>query len=172
MTFSAEGWLQMSTNDRDALVRPFYDDYLRVRAELAAAGRADERIAYNDDFRGRIPGIDPATTGTTPKDEETAIYLLQNLHTRERERAMLNEFIARGAVPLDREDVPEIGHLRGDVAIAGWYSGGTGFRILSDVRVLRHGRSLAALPKGKRTNGYRLDAPIMYFLPAQQKVSA
>lgn len=124
--------------DNNEQVRPYYAAYLARRAELEAAGR----YPYNDDFKGHIPGIEGDR-------EDTAIYMLQTMHSLDEMRAQVSAFRdAGGVVP----DVPETGSLRGDVAVWGWYSGGTGFKILRDVRLVRHphGRGLAYIPKGKR----------------------
>ncbi|GAB2699220.1 hypothetical protein BKA24_001770 [Microbacterium marinum] len=166
--FTAAGWLQMSHEEQRDLVRPFYGEYKARRAELDRAGR----YAYNADFKGHLPSLNPATTGTTDKDEDTAIYLLQTLHTWTLEQEKLAAFIARGARPLAAEDVdPAAPAPRGTVAVIGRYSGGaTGYHVYEDVRIVRtgfRGHRLAGIPKGRRTNGYDLsDGTALYFLPA------
>lgn len=158
--FSAAGWLKMTAYERDALVRPFYADYLTRRAALESAGQ----YPYNDSFTGHIPGI-------AGDDESTGIYLLQMLHDREEMRARLAAFLARGARQITADDLPQTGApLRGTVAVVGEYSGDTGYREHAGVRVVRVRPGLpylAALPKGKRTNGISLSVESgarVYFL--------
>jgi hypothetical protein len=165
--FIAAGWLKMTEDERSDLVRPFYAEYVAVRERLDDAGK----YPYNDSFKGQIPSIDPATTGTTPDDEDTAIYLLQNFHCLTLEAAKEAAAIADGYRRLSLSDVPEDGMLRGDVIRRAWYAGGSGWAEYKDVRVLRYGsrkQSLAALPKGRRTNGYDLNGGYVLFRPAQK----
>lgn len=159
--FVATGWLRMTDAEQGDAVRPFYSDYLAVLAEIEAAGA----YPYNASFKGRIAGIDPATTGTTLDDEDTAIYLLQQLHSRERDEARRDAFLASGGVPVASVSLDEGKSLRGTVARFGWYSGGTGWQELADVRLVQHPRrpgQFAFIPKGKHLPR-TFDGGAMYF---------
>ena len=117
-------------------VRPYFDDYCTVRAEIEAAGK----YTYNDSFKGRIPSL----AGTSNKDEDTAIYMLQSMHSRDEMDRQVEEFTAGGG--YDIEDV--VGEKRGTIAQYAFYVGGTGFKVLNDVRVKReNNRTLYKLPR-------------------------
>lgn len=168
--FDPTGWTKMSIDERGALVAPFYADYLAARQALGAGKTTEDRTVYNDELTGRIPGLAAATSGTTPENEQTGIYLLQTWHRITLERAELAAFVEAGAFRITFEDVPVSGFLRGTAAVVGEYSGGTGYRVYEDVRIKRtgfKGRSLVGLPKGRRTSGFDLSrGRELYFLPA------
>jgi hypothetical protein len=124
-------------------VAPFYEAYTAVRAELEAAGKYN----YNDSFKGRIVGIEGP-------NEDTAIYLLQTLHSIREMMAEVDAFVAEGATPIDTLNGPT---RFAKVMRYGWYLGGTGLATYEDVRVVPdqiNGRPQCILPKGRRTNGY------------------
>lgn len=165
--FSATGWLKMTLDERIALVEPFYSEFATLRAQMEAAGK----YPYNDDFRGKIAGIDPEHSGTSHDDEGTAIYLLQESHTVKRERVKLAAFIESGGYQITRESLIEQGvsqakPLRGTAVVVGQYSGGTGYVVYEDVRVFPYGHRVVGIPKGKRTYGHSLsDGREIYFRP-------
>lgn len=166
MTFSATGWLKMTNDQEDELVRPFYGDYLRRRAQIERNGA----YPYNESFRGHLPSLN----AETPDDEGTAIYLLQKLYDREQMRAKLAAFVAQGARQITADDIPDDKPLRGSVAVVGEYSGDTGYREHHGVRIVRRNPRLPylmALPKGKRTNGISLgveSGASVYFLAGME----
>lgn len=170
--FDPSGWTKMTIDERGALVAPFYADYLAARRTLGAGKHTEDRTVYNDEFVGRIPGLASITSGTTPENEQTGIYLLQVWHRVTVERAELAAFVESGAFAITFEDVPATGYLRGSAAVVGEYSGGTGYRVYKDVRIKRtgfKGRSLVGLPKGRRSNGFDLSrGRELYFLPADR----
>lgn len=104
-----------------------------------------------------IPGIDPETSGTSAKDQDTAIYLLQTLHRVTEEQLREDEFVAAGGREVSLDDVPNGGMLRGTVVYRGFYSGGTGWQQWDGARLMRADGNLYVLPKGKRTNGNRVN---------------
>lgn len=105
-------------------VRPYFKDYLRVRAEIRASGT----YTYNDLFKGRIPGL------AESENEDTGIYMLQNLFRLDEKRDQMEAFVAAGGAPLTEFDL-EGKILRGTLARHGWYSGGTGYAERENVRV-------------------------------------
>lgn len=128
-------------------VRPWMDAYREVRAELDAAGQ----YPYNDSFKGRIPGIEG-------EREETAIYFLQTLHNRDKDREQVEAF---GGTPVSDLEWADGQVRRGDLCRYGWYVGGTGFQVYTDVRVTPHQGGFRVIPKGKR-NGFRLDGNLLF----------
>lgn len=155
--FDRSGWRRMTVEQREALVEPYWVAYLARRAVLDAAGK----FPYDDDFKGCLPGLDPATSRTTPEAEGTAVYLLQQRHRRTQDRAARDAFLAAGGRPVTAADVPEGVQLRGDVAEFGFYTGGTGFQVRRGVRVRGdgHGR-LFVLPHRARTRGVYLQGEV------------
>lgn len=126
--------------DNHEQVRPYYQDYLAVRAELEAVGN----YPYNDSFKGRIPGI-------AGKDEGTAIYLLQGMHQRDEMYAKVDAFLNDGGERVEWLDEVR----RGTVIHYGFYMGGTGWREYPESRLVpRNGKPHMVIPKGKRTNGF------------------
>lgn len=117
-------------------VRPYFADYERVHDELTEAGK----YPYNSSFKGRIPGLD----ATSDSDEDTGIYMLQNLRRRDEMHRNRDAFVADGGY-----DVTEIvGVQRGDVATYGYYVGGSGWSVIKDARVKReNGRTLVKEPR-------------------------
>lgn len=133
-----------------------YDDYGQVRhmqpayeahrAMLDGAGR----YPYNDSFRGML-----GEEFATPRDEESAIYMLQRLHDLDEIERKRAAFIAEGAEEITVLDGPR---RFSRVVRYGWFMGGTGWAEFSDVRLVPYGgkagRPYSALPKGRRTNGF------------------
>ena len=151
----------MDNEERDALVQPLYLDYWYRLTDLRIAGK----YPYNSSFKGHLSGADPATTDTLNKDEDIAIYLLQQRHHREVENAQLASFIDAGAVKITREDFTPGEERRGTVVVVGEYMGGTGYREYRNVRVRAIRGSLVALPPRARTRGYSLSrGTAVYFL--------
>lgn len=129
-------------------VRPYMADFLRVFALFDP----DLRLAYNDQFKGRIPAI-------VGPHEDTAIYMLQNLKRLDELNRQVEKFLADGGREVTPEDVGDK-VLRGTVVFYGFYMGGTGWTEYRGARLLRQRRaggelgSLCVLPKGKRTKGH------------------
>lgn len=134
-------------------VLPYYPEYVAVRERLDAEGL----YPYNGRFKGKIPSL----AGSTDKNEDTAIYLLQVLHTRMLEHERESEFIASGGRPLEEFDFTSDAHLnkgrRGTLVQRGQYVGGTGYTVYEDTRVtVRHHRgSTVALIKKPRQREWR-----------------
>lgn len=114
--------------DNHEQVRPYMADFLTVYAEITADGG----FPYNDSFKGRIPGL----ADSTDKDEDTGIYLLQNLRRLDREQARREEFLASGGVVI-AETVDDFTRKtrRGTLVHYGFYMGGTGWNEYPDARV-------------------------------------
>lgn len=129
-------------------VAEFLPAYLDVFRELEAAGQ----YPYNHSFKGRIPGIEgPA--------EDTAIFLLQQTrHMREYE-AQVDAYRADGYEPLDV--FPETPTRFAGVVHYGWRNGEDGIAQWTDARLLMFNGARVVMPKGKRTNGYRLDGKVL-----------
>lgn len=129
-------------------VRPFYAGYLLRLAQLNAEGQ----YPYNDSFRDRIPSL--ATTD--PKNEDTAIYLLQTMHSLDALAATLSAFVTGGGVTPDGLAPGAV--WRGTVAEYGFYMGGTGWKTTPDARLMRDTRGrLIIIEKGKRNGRYASD---------------
>ncbi len=117
-------------------VRPYFAEYQQVRDELTEAGK----YPYNDSFKGRIPALAAASDS----HEDTAIYMLQQMRSRDEMHQNRDAFIADGG--YDVEEV--IGEQRGDLATYGYYVGGTGWSVITDARVKReYGRTLVKEPR-------------------------
>lgn len=145
--------------DNHEQVRPYMDDFNRVHDEIVASGR----YAYNDSFKGRIPSL----AGTDSKNEDTAIYMMQNLRQLDIEDAKRQEFIESGGRKVTVDDLTPGLELRGTVVRSGFYMGGTGWEEHENVRLRRHtypnGRTeLVYVEKGKR-NGHSLGDADIYF---------
>lgn len=110
--------------DNHEQVRPYMADFLRVYAEVVTPGG----IAYNDSFLGRIPGV------AGSPNEETGIYMLQNLRSRDEKDAQVTAFRESGGIPVRSLEVGK--EYRGTLAKHGWYIGGTGYGELNDLRVM------------------------------------
>lgn len=131
-----------SYNDKDQ-VREFLPRFTELRDEMRAMGQ----YPYNSCFVGKIHGIEGP-------DEETAIYLLQNLYDIEAEaRAM-------SALREEMQPLTELSKTTKFAKIVVYQSnhfvGGTGTRkSFEHARVVpKNGRPYVILPKGKRTHGY------------------
>lgn len=140
-------------------VRPYFADYCAVRAELIPSGRGSEWICYNIDFKGRIASL----VGTDDKNEDTAIYLLQNMYTLDAEKEREAAFIADGGREVTHAEVTEGTVIRGTIVHRGFYMGGTGWQQWDSARLIstHGGRSLVVLPKGKRTNGHLIHGRVL-----------
>lgn len=121
-------------------VRPYLARYAKLR---------EEGLSYNDDFKGKIPGV------AGSPDEDRAIYDLSCLWRIEQEKARVAAALANGFIPI----VSGVGRQRFGKVITykpGHYVGGTGLikeyeaaRVMFDAE----GKPFAVIPKGKR-NGY------------------
>jgi hypothetical protein len=127
-------------------VRQWMPAFTALRVSMEASGK----YPYNDCFKGKIAGIEGP-------DEDTAIYILQCLYSIERE----NEKMAK--LRAEMQPLKELNEQKRFSRVvlykAGHYVGGTGsFMTLEDARILpKDGKPFAVIPKGKRTNGYRID---------------
>lgn len=130
-------------------VEPFLPEFVVIFDSLTT-GPND--IAYNDDFVGRIPGI-------AGPDEATAIYLLQSLRRQRVVEAQTEAFLAAGGELLDPATLTVTTRFT-EVAYYGFKKNCTGWATWTDARIVPAdgARPLALLPKGKRSNGFRLDA--------------
>lgn len=161
--FDATGWLKWSEDEAAERIAPYYPAYLKRRAQIDRNGA----FPYNSSFSGLIDG-------TGSDHEGTLIYLLQQWHRLQVERAQLAEFIERGAFKITPADVAAQPHgaLRGTVASVGRYSGAfrTGYEIREDVRLVTvyQGTAIGYIPPRKR-NAYALDGREIYFLPNSSK---
>ncbi len=137
-----------------AAVEPFLPEFDRCHAEILAAGA----YPYNDSFKGKIPGL----ADIAEVSEDTAIYLLQNLHAL----ALLDERVA-GAIADGYEPIETLTGVERFAGVVhyGFCSGGTGWEQWHDARLLPEtkphqievtGPVRGVLPKGKRTHGHLL----------------
>ncbi|WIB65428.1 hypothetical protein [Curtobacterium sp. MCBD17_040] len=120
-------------------VRHLYPEYAAVRADLEEKGA----YPYNDSFKGRLPSL--ATTNDD--SEDTAIYLLQTMHSLDEVKRDVQAF--RDAGGYEAADIPVGEVRRGTLARYGWYMGGTGWQTYENVRVTRdtRGRVLLKEPR-------------------------
>ena len=135
-------------------VRPYLADFLAVKRELTAAGK----YPYNDSFKGKIPGL----AGSTDKNEDTGIYLLQTLADLDDIRARAQAAIEAGAYRL-AERLPAPAE-RGTLIRSGWYMGGTGWKEIASAQVKldeQTGRVLFRLPRQKNWRTFH-DGPSAY----------
>jgi hypothetical protein len=118
-----------------------------IRAEITDAGG----YPYNDDFKGRIPGI-------LGEREDTAIYLLQGLWRQREMDARIAGWLADGYRQLD--SLAAVEKFARVILYKADRSGE--WREYEDARLLPEtkphqaeitGRISALLPKGKRTQG-------------------
>jgi hypothetical protein len=104
--------------------------------ELRAAGK----YPYNDSFRGYI--------GADGPDEDTAIYLCQCQRSLNEMYAQVEKALADGYVAVKYID----GTVKCDIAVYGFYMGGTGWHEYHDIRLThRSGTGFAFLPKRAKT---------------------
>jgi hypothetical protein len=131
-------------------VAEFYPAYLKILAELTAAGL----YPYNDSFKGRIPGIEGPC-------EDTAIYLLQSTRSvRETEATVVAHREAgwRDLKPGELDNGP----IRyAGIAEYGFYMGGTGWQTWADSRLTKWNSSIAVLPGRARTNGLLVNGSLL-----------
>lgn len=145
--------------DDKAQIEPFYDAYLAVYDEIRAAGR----YPYNDSFKGRIAGLDAATS----KDEDSAIYMLQTLRDIKAMNSDLEGWRALGAVDVVADELSASAKPTAFKALIayGFYVGGTGLKVYENVRLRRVGHGLQVIEKGKR-NGVWLSTSNLIGIPA------
>lgn len=136
-------------NDHEQ-VRPYFDAYTKVYDELQAAGQ----YPYDSLFKGRIPGIEGPS-------EDTAIYMLQQMRSREALAVRRNAFEESGGKVVTADDMTEGEIRRGTVASAGFYMGGTGWTEYDKARLVKNNGRLVVLEKGKRTNGRLLQGDVL-----------
>ena len=130
-------------------VAAYYPAYLTVYERMTEAGA----YPYNDNFKGRIPGIEGP-------DEDTAIYLLQGMRSMRELEAKVDAALADGYEAVDRDTVQGTTKYA-TIVHYGYYMGGTGWNVWKDARLVRNGSNVVVLPKGKRTNGFLLQAKVM-----------
>ncbi|WIE81088.1 hypothetical protein [Curtobacterium sp. MCSS17_016] len=149
----AEPFVWDGDYDNHEQVRPLFADYERIRDELTEAGK----YPYNDSFKGRIPALAAASES----HEDTAIYMLQQMRSRDEMHRSREAFIADGG--YDVEEI--VGEQRGDIATYGYYVGGTGWSVIENARVKREsGRTLVKEPRQR--NWRVLGAGNALFKPA------
>ena len=142
---------QFNGNYRDQeQVAPYLDAFSVVHAEIAASGQ----YTYNSLFKGRIAGLDAATS----KDEDTAIYMLQCMHAIRAEHQVIEQLRADGY--RDVAALPKSTRFRSVVVYrAGHFVGGTGWTAkYTDVRIVpdAEGVPYGLIEKGKRKYGHAL----------------
>ena len=118
-----------------------------IRDKITGAGG----YPYNDDFKGKIPGI-------IGDREDTAIYLLQGLYRQREMQARIDGWLADGYRKIDSVPaVRKFAHVilyRADRS--GEYSEYQDARLVPETKPRQAevtGKISALLPKGKRTNG-------------------
>ena len=136
-------------NDYDDLeqVAEWLPAFTVLRDQITASGG----YPYNDDFKGKIPGI-------MGDREDTAIYLLQGLYRQREMQVRLDGWLADGYRAIDTVDAirkfPRVILYRADRS-GEWHE-------YQDARLLPEtnprlaeitGQIAVLLPKGKRTNG-------------------
>jgi hypothetical protein len=126
-----------------AQVEEFYSAYLAVFNELRAAGR----YSYNDSFKGRIPGIEGP-------QEDTGIYLLQNLRAVRELAAKIADYRAVGWRDVGRADLDGAPVRFAGIAEYGQCMGGTGWHEWGSARLTRYHGSVMVLPGRNRTSGH------------------
>jgi hypothetical protein len=153
LTTPAEPFVFDKDYDNYEQVRPYFADYENTRIELEDAGK----YPYDESFKGQLPSL----AGTSDKDETTAIYMLQQMYSREQMNREVRAFTAAGG--RDAEGV--VGEQRGDLATYGYYVGGTGWSVIKDARVKReNGRTMVKEPRQR--NWRVLGAGNALFKPA------
>ena len=128
-------------------VAEWLPEFTAIRDEITAAGG----YPYNNDFKGRIPGI-------SGEREDTAIYLLQGLYRRREMDLRIAQWLVDGWRHIDSVAATErFAHVilyKADRS-GEWHE-------YADARLMPEpnprqaevtGRIRALLPKGKRTNG-------------------
>jgi hypothetical protein len=136
---TAELFIWDKNYDNKEQVRPYLAEYTALR---------DAGTFYNDDFKGKIPGV------AGSPNEDTAIYLLSNLWRIEGELEEVARAINDGYQALPSGDPGGFKrYAKVIVYRPGHYSGGTGMisryesaRVAFDV----DGTPFAVIPKGKR----------------------
>jgi hypothetical protein len=118
-----------------------------IRDQITDAGG----YPYNDDFKGKIPGI-------MGDREDTAIYLLQGLYRQREMQARLDAWLADGYRAIDRVD-----GIRKFARVILYRDNRNGeYKEYQDARLIPEtnprqaevsGDIRALLPKGKRTHG-------------------
>ena len=93
-------------------VRPYFADFMAIYNAITGT-------KYNDLFKGKIPGL------IGSPNEDTGIYLLQNLAGVEEVNARIAAFLADGGYRLT-EQMPGPKE-RGTLVHFGYYMGGTGW---------------------------------------------
>lgn len=126
-------------------VRPYLADFEQVKADILGGGSG---VAYNSQFRGRIAGV------AGSPNEDTAIYMLQNLSRLDELGAQVAAFLESGGEVVETVDAMR----RGTVVHFGFYMGGTGWKQYDSARLTTYGprNVLMVLRKGARTNGVLL----------------
>ncbi len=137
-------------------VAQFLPAFLDVYTDIVATGR----YTYNDSFRGRIVGLDAAT----PKDEDTAIYMLQTLKNIRELEAKVESCLADGYAPVDSDSLTTTTKFH-KIVEYGFYMGGTGWREWTEARLVPSSKPaggwLTVLPKGKRTHGHLINGKVL-----------
>ena len=141
-------------------VRPYLAEFQRVYADLE---EARGRHPYDSELLGKVAAL----SGSTEKNETTALYLLKTLHDLDELTLTQNAFIEAGGRKVTAEDLEPGQVLRGTIAKSGFYMGGTGWKVNEDIRLRvreypNGRRGLEYVEKGKR-NGHPLGDGDIYF---------
>lgn len=129
-------------------VRPYFDAYMAVFEELDAEGK----FPYNDEFKGRIPGLEG-------EHEDTGIYLLQTMRHHADLNDQVEEWKGDAKVrEITAADIAPDEEIRCDIAMYGFYTGGTGFETLENVRLTNYRGSLVYMKGYRDTARYLNDA--------------
>lgn len=126
MTTIAPTFVWNRCYDDHEQVRPYMEQFLAIHSEITAAGA----YPYNDSFKGRIDGV----AGSA--NEDTAIYMLQNLKSLDELDGQVADFIADGGCTLADSGLEEDRIYRGTVVRYGFYVGGSGWQQHDAVRFL------------------------------------
>lgn len=138
-------------------VAQFIGDFTVIRRELI---ESPVGYAYNDDFRGRIPGI-ANTTKRGPSvgsHEDAAIYMLQTLYRWWELEARLLGLKAEGAEAIETMGPAEVARFKLVVLYPTRDMGGEHIEI-PDARIMadENGKPAYVLRKGARTLGTLID---------------
>jgi hypothetical protein len=142
--------------DNNEQVRPYFAGYLAVRAEMDALGK----YPYDDDFLGKIPGLEGP-------NEATGIYMLQTMHRLDEVAVKVSDFKEAGGV--DGDSIEDGRVYRGTVAVYGFYSGGTGYHEYPGARLAKDGRGRLVMTEKKKRNGVHLHGTVMILAEEPKK---
>ena len=129
-------------------VQPFYDEFKKLKDGTVG-------FAYNDMFMGKILGI-------VGKNENTAIYLLQQLDTEYKRRSEIEKLHNSGY----RQVVPKTGgfeRYENVVKIGNNYSS-AGVNEYPKARIFFSDGRMYIVPKGNRSRGYTVTDDSLVFV--------